>query len=105
MSKQYERDSVLNNLRQQMEGWEKEGYDVSELKMLLLSVDTGSSAKPSHKRLWLYILIPVIIVVVIAVVVVVVMTSSGSSTPGNTSSECASGCQWAQVDNGICEGS
>ena len=101
MAKQSNGDNTLSDLQRQMEGWEREGYDVSELKMLLLSVDSRSSAKSPRKLLWLYILIPVVIVVIIAVVVVVLVTSSGSSN--NTSGECVPGCQWDWVGDGTCD--
>lgn len=105
MSKQSEPNGVLNNLRQQMEGWEREGYDVSELKMLLLSVDSRSSAKSSRK-LWLYILIPVVIVVVsLGVWFAVAPPWSSSSTSTDAPSYCAIGCQWAWVDDGTCDSS
>ncbi|MFA5375796.1 MAG: LNR domain-containing protein [Dehalococcoidia bacterium] len=103
MAKQSDSSNILSDLQRQLEEWEKEGYDVSDLKLALLSVDSRSSAKSAKpsRKLWLYILIPVIIVVVIAVVVVVVVMLSGSST--NTSGECAPGCQWAWVGDGTCD--
>jgi hypothetical protein len=106
MSKQSEPNGVLNNLRQQMEGWEREGYDVSELKMLLLSVDSRSSSKPSRKLLWLYILIPVVIVAIaLGVWFAVAPPWSSSSTNPDAPAYCAIGCQWAWVDDGTCDSS
>jgi hypothetical protein len=92
-----------------MEGWEREGYDVSELKMLLLSVDSRSSAKsakPSRNLLWLYILIPVVIVAIaLGVWFAVAPPWSSSSTNPDAPAYCAIGCQWAWVDDGTCDSS
>ena len=107
MAKQSDSSSILSDLQRQLEEWEKEGYDVSELKMLLLSVDSRSSAKsakPSRNLLWLYILIPVV-VVAISLGIWFAVAPPWSSTPANTSFECAPGCQWAWVDDGTCDSS
>ena len=110
MAKQSDSSSILSDLQRQLEEWEKEGYDVSELKMLLLSVDSRSSAKsakPSRNLLWLYILIPVVIVAISLGVWFAVAPPWGSSTSSNTDAPayCAIGCQWAWVNDGTCDSS